>query len=151
MSFIGDIVAAKSAAAIGEYNAAVNTEQAKYWNKKAEQDRAIFHQLDRPRLVKQQNRDYSNFFVNTLMTGAEFSGTNYAMALAYKIEQGTDLVIADHNESIAFMENRNQSLLYETKALGDIYKGRLGAATEYAKAGGSLLSMANKHYGWIGK
>ena len=148
MSFIGDIVAAKSAAAIGKYNAAVNTEQAKYWNKKAEQDRAIFHQLDRPRLVKQQNRDYSNFFVNTLMTGAEFSGTNYAMALAYKIEQGTDLVIADHNESIAFMENRNQSLLYETKALGDIYKGKLGEITGYAKAAGSLLAMANTHYGW---
>ena len=150
MSFIGDIVAAKSAAAIGEYNAAVNTEQAKYWNAKAEQDRAIFHQLDRPRLVKQQNRDYSNFFVNTLMTGAEFSGTNYAMALAYKIEQGTDLVIADHNESIAFMENRNQSLLYETKALGDIYKGKLGKVTGYAKATGSLLSTANQQYGWIG-
>ena len=148
MSFIGDIVAAKSAAAIGKYNAAVNTEQAKYWNAKAEQDRAIFHQLDRPRLVKQQNRDYSNFFVNTLMTGAEFSGTNYAMALAYKIEQGTDLVIADHNESIAFMENRNQSLLYETKALGDIYKGKLGEITGYAKATGSLLAMANTHYGW---
>ena len=148
MSFIGDIVSGKSAAAIGEYNAAVNRQQAKYWNAKAEQDRAIFHQLDRPRLVKQQNRDYSNFFVNTLMTGAEFSGTNYAMALAYKIEQGTDLVIADHNESIAFMENRNQSLLYETKALGDIYKGKLGKVTGYAKAAGSLLSMANTHYGW---
>ena len=143
MSFIGDIVSGKSAAAIGEYNAAVNRQQAKYWNAKAEQDRAIFHQLDRPRLVKQQNRDYSNFFVNTLMTGAEFSGTNYAMALAYKIEQGTDLVIADHNESIAFMENRNQSLLYETKALGDIYKGKLGEITGYAKAAGSLLAMAN--------
>mgnify|MGYP004110826671 CR=1 FL=1 len=87
--------------------------------------------------------------LNTLMTGAEFSGTNYAMALAFDIEQATDLVIADYNESLDFMENRNQSLLYETKALGDIYKARLGAVSEYAKAGGSLLSMANKHYEWL--
>ena len=149
MAFIGSIVAARTAQAIGKYNAAVNLEQSKYWDKKAAQQRAAYNQLDRPRLLKQQQRDRSNFFVNILSTGAEFTGTNYAMALAFDYEQGTDLAIADYNESTEFMENRNQSLLYETKALGDIYKGRLGAVSEYAKAGGSLLSMANKHYGWI--
>ena len=150
MAFIGSIVAAQTAKAIGEYNAKVNQQQAAYWDAKAAQQRTAYNQLDRPRLLKAQNRERSNFFVNTLMTGAEFSGTNYAMMLAFDYEQGTEAVIADYNESLEFMETKNQSLLYESKALGDIYKGKLGQVSEYAKAGGSLLSMANKKYGWIG-
>ena len=149
MAFIGSIVAAQTAKAIGNYNAKVNQQQAAYWDAKAEQDRVAYNQIDKPRLIKSQERERSNFFVNLLSTGAEFSGTNYAMALEFDFEQATDVAIADYNESLDFMENRNQSLLFETKAQGDIYKGRLGAVSEYAKAGGSLLSMANKHYEWV--
>ena len=149
MAFIGSIVAAQTSRAIGEYNAKVNRQQAAYWDAKAEQDRVAYNQIDKPRLLKKQKRDYSNFFVNLLSTGAEFTGTNYAMALEYSFEQATDVAIADYNESLDFIENRNQSLLFETKAQGDIYKGRLGAVSEYAKAGGSLLSMANKNYQWV--
>ena len=149
MAFIGSLVAAQTAVAIGKYNAQVNRQQATYWDAKAAQQREAYNQIDKPRLAKQQKRDYSNFFVNLLSTGAEFSGTNYAMALEFMFEQATDVAIADYNESLDFMENRNQSLLFETKAQGDIYKGRLGAVSEYAKAGGSLLSMANKHYDWV--
>ena len=149
MAFIGSLVAAQTARAIGEYNAKVNRQQAAYWDAKAAQQRTAYNQIDRPRLLKQQQRERSNFFVNTLMTGAEFSGTNYAMALAFDYEAGTDLVIADYNESVEFLENRNQSLLFEQKAMTDIYKGKLGQVAEYAKAGGSLLSMANKNYGWL--
>jgi len=149
MAFIGSIVAAQTAKAIGEYNAKVNQQQAAYWDAKAQQQRTSYLQLDKPRLVKQQEREYSNFFVNVLNTGAEFSGTNYAMGMAARFEQATDLAIADYNESLDFMETRNQSLLFASKAEGDRYKGRLGQVSEYAKAGGSLLSMANKHYGWL--
>ena len=149
MAFIGSIVAAQAASAIGEYNAKVNRQQAAYWDAKAAQQRTAYNQIDRPRLVKAQDRERSNFFVNLLSTGAEFTGTNYAMALEFDFEQATDVAIADYNESLDFMENRNQSLLFETKAQGDIYKARLGAVSEYAKAGGSLLSMANKHYEWV--
>ena len=149
MAFIGSIVAAQTARAIGDYNAKVNRQQAAYWDAKAAQDRVAYNQIDKPRLLKAQQRERSNFFVNTLMTGAEFSGTNYAMALAFDYEAGTDLVIADYNESVEFLENRNQSILFEQKAMTDIYKGKLGAVSEYAKAGGSLLSMANKNYGWM--
>ena len=149
MAFIGSIVAAQTAVAIGKYNAQVNRQQAAYWDAKAAQDRVAYNQIDKPRLLKAQQRERSNFFVNTLMTGAEFSGTNYAMALAFDYEAGTDLVIADYNESVEFLENRNQSLLFEQKAMTDIYKGKLGQVSEYAKAGGSLLTMANKNYGWI--
>ena len=104
MAFIGSIVAAQVSTQIGKYNAKVNRQQAAYWDAKAAQQRTAYNQIDRPRLLKQQQRERSNFFVNTLMTGAEFSGTNYAMALAFDIEQGTDLVIADYNESLDFME-----------------------------------------------
>ena len=149
MAFIGSIVAAQVATQIGKYNAQVNRQQAAYWDAKAEQDRVAYNQIDKPRLLKAQQRERSNFFVNLLSTGAEFTGTNYAMALEFDFEQATDVAIADYNESLDFMENRNQSLLFETKAQGDIYKGRLGAVSEYAKAGGSLLSMANKHYDWV--
>lgn len=149
MAFIGSLVAAQTAVAIGKYNAAINQQQAAYWDKKAAAQRKAYEQIDKPRLIKQQEREYSNFFVNVLNTGAEFSGTNYAMGLAAKFEQATDLAIADYNESLEFMETRNQSLLFESKAQGDLYKGRLGQVSEYAKAGGSLLSMANKHYGWM--
>ena len=150
MAFIGSIVAAQAASAIGEYNAKINRQQAAYWDAKAAQQRTSYNQIDRPRLLKSQERERSNFFVNTLMTGAEFSGTNYAMMLAFDYEAATNLVIADYNESLDFMENRNQSILKQSAALGDIYKGKLGQVSEYAKAGGSLLSMANKHYDWIG-
>jgi len=149
MAFIGSIVAAQAATKIGEYNAKVNRQQAAYWDAKAASQRAVYNQIDKPRLLKAQKREYSNFFVNLLSTGAEFTGTNYAMALEYSFEQATDVAIADYNESLDFIENRNQSLLFETKAQGDIYKGRLGAVSEYAKAGGSLLSMANKNYQWV--
>jgi hypothetical protein len=71
MAFIGSLVAAQTARAIGEYNAKVNQQQAAYWDAKAAQQRTAYNQLDRPRLLKAQNRERSNFFVNTLMTGAE--------------------------------------------------------------------------------
>ena len=35
----------------------------------------------------------------------------------------------------------NQSLLMQGKAQGELFKGKLTANTEYAKAAGSLLSM----------
>ena len=149
MAFIGSLVAAQTAVQIGKYNAAVNRQQAAYWDKKAASQREAYNKIDKPRLLKQQEREYSNFFVNLLSTGAEFTGTNYAMALEFEFEQATDVAIADYNESLDFIDNRNQSLLFETKAQGDIYKSRLGAVSEYAKAGGSLLSMANKHYEWV--
>ena len=99
MAFIGNIVGAFAAQQIGEYNAQLYNQQAAYADAKAQQQRAAYNQIDKPRLLKAQERERSNFFVNTLMTGAEFSGTNYAMALAFDYEQGTDLVIADYNES----------------------------------------------------
>ena len=139
MAFIGNIVGAYAAQQIGEYNAQLYNQQAAYADAKAAQQRAAYNQLDKPRLVRQQQRDYSEFFVSRMLTGAEFSGTAFDAALDFQVNQALDLSIADYNENIDFIDARNQSLLLESKARGELFKGRALAGPEYIKAGASLL------------
>ena len=72
MSFIGNIAAAQTAKTIGKYNERLAYEQAAYDRKKAAVQQKVFDTIERPRFVKQQEKAYSNFFVNALRTGAEF-------------------------------------------------------------------------------
>ena len=143
MAFIGNIVGAYAAQQIGEYNATLYNQQAAYADAKAKQQRTAYNQLDRPRLVNQQQRDYSQFFVSRMLTGAEFSGTAFDAALDFQVNQALDLSIADYNESIEYDEAINQSLLLQSRAEGERYKGQLTAGVQLAKAGGSLLSEWN--------
>ena len=143
MAFIGNIVGAYAAQQIGEYNAQLYNQQAAYADAKAKQQRTAYNQLDRPRLVNQQQRDYSQFFVSRMLTGAEFSGTAFDAALDFEVNQALDLSIADYNESIEYDEARNQSLLLRSRAEGERYRGQLTAGVQLAKAGGSLLSEWN--------
>ena len=142
MSFIGNLAAAYSAQAIGKYNAQMYAQQAAYARRQAEVRTAAYNQLDRPRIVKKQALDYSNFFVNVMRSGAEFTGTPYEVAMAFKFNQATDLVIADYNESMDNIDMVNRSLLLEAKGIGEEFRGRLTARAEYIKTGGSLLTMA---------
>ena len=143
MAFIGNIVGAYAAQQIGEYNATLYNQQAAYADAKAQQQRTAYNQLDRPRLVNQQQRDYSQFFVSRMLTGAEFSGTAFDAALDFQVNQALDLSIADYNESIEYDEAINQSLLLQSRAEGERYRGQLTAGVQLAKAGGSLLSEWN--------
>ena len=143
MAFIGNIVGAYAAQQIGEYNAQLYNQQAAYADAKAKQQRTAYNQLDRPRLVNQQQRDYSQFFVSRMLTGAEFSGTAFDAALDFQVNQALDLSIADYNESIEYDEAINQSLLLQSRAEGERYRGQLTAGVQLAKAAGSLLSGAN--------
>ena len=143
MAFIGNIVGAYAAQQIGEYNAQLYNQQAAYADAKASQQRTAYNQLDKPRLVRQQQRDYSEFFVSRMLTGAEFSGTAFDAALDFQVNQALDLSIADYNESIEYDEARNQSLLLRSRAEGERYRGQLTAGVQLAKAGGSLLSEWN--------
>ena len=142
MAFIGNLAAAYSAQAIGKYNAQMYWQQADYARRQAEVRTAAYNQLDRPRIVKKQALDYSNFFVNVMRSGAEFTGTPYEVAMAFKFNQATDLVIADYNESMDNIDMVNRSLLLEAKGIGEEFRGRLTARAEYIKTGGSLLTMA---------
>ena len=143
MAFIGNIVGAYAAQQIGEYNAQLYNQQAAYADAKAKQQRTAYNQLDRPRLVNQQQRDYSQFFVSRMLTGAEFSGTAFDAALDFQVNQALDLSIADYNESIEYDEAINQSLLLQSRAEGERYRGQLTAGVQLAKAGGSLLGDLN--------
>ena len=143
MAFIGNIVGAYAAQQIGEYNATLYNQQAAYADAKAQQQRTAYNQLDRPRLVNQQQRDYSQFFVSRMLTGAEFSGTAFDAALDFQVNQALDLSIADYNESIEYDEAINQSLLLQSRAEGERYRGQLTAGVQLAKAGGSLLGDLN--------
>ena len=140
MSFIGNLVSGYAAAQIGKYNAAMYNQQAAYAKAQAIQQREVYNQLDRPRLLKRQASDYSNFFVSLLTSGVEFRGTPYEAALEFQVNQALDLSIADYNEKIDYIDTTNQSLLLKGRARGEIFKGRMTAATEYIKAGTSLLS-----------
>ena len=64
MSFIGNLATAYSARAIGDYNARMYQQQAAYAKQQAVMREKAYDQLDRPRIVKKQALDFSNFFVS---------------------------------------------------------------------------------------
>ena len=137
---LGSIAAAQASIQIGKYNAQMYQQQAAYQNAKALQQEEVYNKLDRPRLIKKQNRDYSNFFVQTLMGGVEAgTGSAYESLLEFQVNQKTDLDIADYNQSIDFIDAKNQSLMLTAKGESEAFKGRALAGPEYIKAGASLL------------
>ena len=141
MAFIGNIAAAYRARAIGDYNAQMYQQQAAYARRQAEVKEAAYNQLDRPRILRKQALDYSNFFVNVMRSGVEFRVTPYEVAMAYKFNQATDLAVSDYNENMDNIDMVNRSLLLEAKGMGEEFRGRLTARAEYIKTGGSLLTM----------
>ena len=146
MSFLGNLAAASSAKAIGKYNASVAYQEAQYERKKAAVKAQIYKTVERPRLLDQQDQQYSNFFVSSLRSGAEMRAgdTPFKVALKNKQLQSFDLAIADYNSKVAVTDMINQSLLIEARGRGEEFKGKMTANTEYAKAAGSLLSMGSQ-------
>lgn len=145
MSFIGNFAAAQSAKAIGKYNASVYQQQAALQKRKTEVNRAVYNQVDRPRLVKQQESQYDALFVNLLKSGAEFrTGTTpYLVGLEQKINFATDLAIEDYNSRTAYFDGINQSLLLESKGIGEAFKGQMTARAETIKG---LSKMGQNYY-----
>ena len=144
MSWIGSLVGGYAAQQIGKYNAAIYNQQAAYADAKAKQQREVYNKLDRPRILKSQASEYSNFFVSLLTSGVEFRGTPYEAALEFQVNQALDLSIADYNEKIDYIDTTNQSLLLAARGRGELFKGRMTAGTEYIKVCTSLLGGLNK-------
>lgn len=140
MSFIGNIAAAQTAKALGKYNQSVYYQQAALQRAKTEQAKAVYDNLDRKRLVAKQERDYDNLFVNLLRSGAEvrLGDTPYLVMLETKVNQATDLAIEDFNSKTAYYDGINQSLLLESKGVGEMFKGQLTARAELLKAGAKI-------------
>tara|TARA_Y100000816_G_scaffold198175_1_gene145117 strand:+ start:432 stop:875 length:444 start_codon:yes stop_codon:yes gene_type:complete len=145
MAFIGSFAAAQSARAIGKYNADVYQQRAKYAEAKANVNREVFNKVDRPRLLKKQDADYDFLFVRALKSGAEVRpGTSpYLALLEARYNQATDLTIADYNAKQRYYEGINESLLLESKSIGEAFKGSMTARAETIKglaSAGSLLA-----------
>ena len=145
MSFIGNIAAAESAKAIGKYNSSVAYEEAQYERKKAAVKQKVYETVEKPRLLDQQDQQFSNFFVSSLRSGAEMreGTTPFFVAVKNKQLQSFDLAIADYNAKAAETDMINQSLLIEARGRGEEFKGKMTATTQYMKAAGSLLSMGS--------
>ena len=140
MSFIGNIAAAQSAKAIGKYNESMYYQQAQLQRKKTEVNKRVYENIDRPRFVKQQESAYDFLFVQSLKTGAEIrEGTSpYLVLLDAKVNQATDLAIEDYNSTTAYYDGINQSLLLQSKGIGERFKGEMTARAEYMKAIGTI-------------
>jgi hypothetical protein len=145
MSFIGNLAAASSAKAIGKYNASVAYQEAAYEKKKAAVKEQVYKKIEKPRLLDQQDQQFSNFFVKSLRSGAEMRAGTTPMFVAIKNKQlqSFDVAIADYNSKVAVTDMINQSLLIEARGRGEEFKGKMTANTEYAKAAGSLLTMGS--------
>ena len=145
MSFLGNFAAAQSAKAIGEYNRDLYKAQSQYARAKADINLKTYNQVTRPLLVKKFKKNYSQFRVNALNTGAEMreGGSTYLAALEFNINQATDLAILDYNAEMDNQDQINQSILLQAKGVGERFKGDLTARTETMRAFGSLLSTAN--------
>lgn len=142
MSWIGNVIGAVAGFQIGKSNQDLYNKQSKLNTAKAKEDEYIYQNIDKPRLVKQQNKDYSEFFVKLLNSGFEFKQdqSTFFAAQEFKVEQATDLSIADYNQRSDQRDFGNQSLLLEAKGRQEYAKGLLVATSEGAKAISSYKS-----------
>ena len=140
MSFIGNIAAAQTAKELGKYNQDVFNQQSKLQRRKTEIARKAYEDIDRKRLVLNQEKQYDSLFVNLLSSGAEvrLGDTGYEVLLETKYNQMTDLAIEDFNSQQAYYDGINQSLLLQSKGVGENFKGQLTARAEYMKEIGSM-------------
>ena len=136
MSWVGNIIGAVGSYKIGKSNQELFNKQADLNRAKKREAEAIYNNIDRPRLIKQQNNEYSQFFVDLLAQGFEFKKdqTTFFAAQEFKVNQATDLAIADYNQRADQIDFDNQSLLLEAKGRQEYAKGLLVATSEGAKA-----------------
>jgi len=148
MSFLGNIAAAEQAKAIGKYNNSVYQQQAALTEKQKAQRQEIFNRIQRPQIVRQQEREYSSFLVNALNSGAEFrTGTTpYLVGLENKNIQAFNVATAEFN-ALSDAENiQNQAIMLRAQGEGELYKANLTARTQYISAVGSLLGDIGTGY-----
>jgi hypothetical protein len=148
MSFLGNIAAAESAKAIGNYNNKVYQQQAALTEKQKAQRQEIFNRIQRPQIVRQQEREYSSFLVNALNSGAEFrTGTTpYLVGLENKNIQAFNVATAEFNALNEAENIQNQAIMLRAQGEGELYKANLTARTQYISAVGSLLGDIGTGY-----
>ena len=149
MSFIGNFAAARAYKATAAYNRELYMMQSRLQKAKTAQKKAIYDNIDRPRLLKKQDQDFDFLFVRALKSGAEIreGESPYLALLEAGVNQATDLAIADFNSRQAYFDGINQSLLTAFKGEGEMFKGRVLAQSEmikgFATAGGNYASTGS--------
>jgi len=136
MSWVGNVIAAVGALKAADYNKKLYDKQAALNREKGRQREEIFNKIERPRLVKSQEKAYSELYVNLLSSGAEFreGTTPFFLAQEQLVNNATDLAIADYNLTVDMIDTENQSLLLEAKGDQAMFQGLITAAGQGAKA-----------------
>ena len=136
MSWVGNVIAAVGALKAADYNKKLYDKQAALNREKGRQREEIFNKIERPRLVKSQEKAYSELYVNLLSSGAEFreGTTPFFLAQEQLVNNATDLAIADYNLSVDMIDAENQSLLLEAKGDQAMFQGLITAAGQGSKA-----------------
>ena len=149
MSFVGNFAAARAYKATAAYNRELYMMQSRLQKAKTKQQKYIYDEIDRPRLVKKQDSEYDFLFVRALKSGAEIreGESPYLALLEAGVNQATDLAIADFNSRQAYFDGINQSLLTAFKGEGEMFKGRVMAQSEmikgFAQMGGNYASSGS--------
>jgi len=148
MAFIGSLVAAQSAKAIGRYNQALYNQQAAYAKQQSVMREEVYNKWEKPKLLADQESYLSQLMVNTLGSGVEFrpGETSYLVYLKNMQNLASQVAISDYNKEVERIDLVNQSVLLQAKGVGEKLKGDVTARAEYAKATGSLLTMGYKSY-----
>ena len=146
MSWVGNLVAAAGAIQAAKFNKKLYDQQAALNREKAIQRQTIYNRIERPRLIKQQQKQYSELFVGLLNSGVEFreGTTPFFVAQEQLVEQATDLAIADFSSATDMIDSENQSLLLT--AQGDLARmqGTIVALGQASKAfSGAKQNQAN--------
>ena len=152
MSFIGDIAGGYGAKQLGKYNNSLLKTQSKLEKAEADRKLAVWNQLDKPRLIENQDTEFSDFFVKILKSGAEFrvGETGALAALKFKVNQAYDLSIGEYNSKVDYQNQINQSLMTSAKGQAELYKGELAFRTGLIKAAGTMAGNYNNSGSLLG-
>ena len=117
-----------------------------YLKGKGEVNKKFYKDVTLPLLLKNQEKNKDQLFVNVLRSGVEFreDTTPYDVMLENNVNSAFNVIIADYNSEMDYNDQLNQSVLLEAKAQGQEFSGKMTARAQKFAAIGSLLSDANK-------
>ena len=143
MSFIGSFFGGYAAKQAGRFNQSLFNLQAKIEKRNAEIKRTTFNNVELPRILRAQERNKSNLFVNLLRSGVDVDRvgeTPYLMMLEQNIEDAFDVSIARYNSRVTYENEVNRSLLTEARGAGEKFKGDMAYRVGIAKSIGQATS-----------
>ena len=150
MSFIGSFFGGYAAKQAGRFNQQLFNQQAKIEKRNAEIKKATFDNVELPRILRAQERNKSNLFVNLLRSGVDVDRvgeTPYLMMLEQNIEDAFDVSIARYNSRVTYENEVNRSLLTQARGAGEKFKGDMAYRVGIAKSIGQATSNYQRSSG----